>query len=59
MKCLALDAMGVIFEAADVMFVDDRAKNIEAARALDFNCIEFDPAAGLDAIASRLLRPGC
>jgi HAD superfamily hydrolase (TIGR01509 family) len=41
---------------ADILFVDDRKKNVLAARALGIASIEFDPQSGYRALAAQI---GC
>ncbi len=54
MSCLVFDAMGVIFRAADdvaeLLFVDDRARNVETARAPGIESLLFDPDQGFDEV---------
>ena len=58
MKCLVLDAMGVIFESADnvteLLFVDDRAKNVQAALGPGIDSILFAAESGFTGPQRRL-----
>lgn len=45
------------FAAADLLFVDDRPKNVAAARMLCIESIQFDPHQGFAAIAKEMVAP--
>lgn len=51
-----LDGCG--YPPADILFVDDRNKNVLAARALSMSAIEFDPEAGFRGLADRVFGRG-
>jgi hypothetical protein len=63
-SCVVLDAMGVIFQAADdveellipyILFWDDRVKNIAAAQSLGIESKLFKPDAGFTFVSEAML----
>ena len=60
MSGLVLDAMGVILRAADdvaellIPYIDDRTKNVDAARACGIDSLLFEPRRGFGQIAEWL-----
>lgn len=43
------------FMAADLLFVDDRPKNVQAAQMLGIESIQFDPLQGFDEIVAKVV----
>jgi HAD superfamily hydrolase (TIGR01509 family) len=42
------------FEASELVFVDDRRKNVDAAISLGMDAIEFDAHEGFESLISRI-----